>query len=46
MTAGGAAATPVIFSLAEWFGHALGYKLRTETSFRSDREIHRGRNKL
>ena len=46
MTAGGAAATPLIFSLAEWFGHTLGYKQRTETSFRSDREIHRGRNKL
>jgi hypothetical protein len=43
MTAGGAAATPVIFSLAEWCGHMLGYKLRTEASFRSDREIHRGR---
>jgi len=43
MTAGGAAATPIIFSLAEWFGHALGYKLRTEASFREDREIHRGK---
>jgi len=44
MTAGGAAATPIIFSLAAWFGHALGYKLRTENSFRPDREIRRGRN--
>ena len=43
MTAGGAAATPLIFSMAEWFGHALGYKVRTQSSFRSDREIHRGR---
>src|ERR1039457_5835132 len=43
MTAGGAAGTPLIFLLAEWFGHALGYKLRTQSSFRSDREIHRGR---
>ena len=43
MIAGGAAATPVIFSLAEWFGHTLGYKPRTQSSFRSDREIHRGR---
>jgi len=46
MTAGGAAATPVIFSLAEWSGHALGYQLRTENSFRPDREIHRSRKKL
>jgi rod shape-determining protein MreD len=43
MTAGGAAATPVIFELFNWCGQRLGYKLRTETSFRSDREIHRGR---
>lgn len=43
MTAGGAVSTPVIFSLFEWCGHMLGYKLRTEVSFRSDREIHRGR---
>src|SRR5882672_7671982 len=42
MTAGGALATPVIFSLFEWCSQALGYKLRTESSFRSDREIHRG----
>lgn len=43
MTAGGAAAAPVIFSLFEWFSHAFGYKVRTEVSFRLDREIHRGR---
>jgi rod shape-determining protein MreD len=43
MTAGGAVATPFIFSLAGWFGHALGYQLRSEISFRPDREIHRGR---
>jgi len=43
MTAGGAAATPIIFALFERCSHALGYKLRTEPSFRPDREIHRGR---
>jgi hypothetical protein len=43
MTAGGAAATPIIFALFEWCSHALGYKLRTENSFRPDREIRRGR---
>lgn len=46
MTAGGAAATPVIFALTEGCNRALGYQPRTETSFRPDREIHRGRNKL
>jgi rod shape-determining protein MreD len=44
MTAGGAVATPIIFALFEWCNHALGYQPRTETSFRSDREILRGRN--
>ena len=43
MTAGGAVATPVIFALFAWCHHALGYQPRTETSFRPDREIHRGR---
>jgi hypothetical protein len=44
MTAGGAVATPVIFALFGWCDHALGYQPRLETSFRSDREIRRGRN--
>jgi rod shape-determining protein MreD len=44
MTAGGAVATPVIFALFDWCNHALGYPPRTETSFRPDREILRGRN--
>ena len=44
MTAGGAVATPVIFALFEWCHHALGYRPRTESSFRPDREILRGRN--
>jgi rod shape-determining protein MreD len=43
MTVGGAAATPLVFALFAWCNHALGYKPRTETSFRPDREIHRGR---
>jgi hypothetical protein len=43
MTAGGAAATPVLFALFDWCNHALGYQLRTESSFRPDREIHRRR---
>jgi cell shape-determining protein MreD len=46
MTAGGAAAAPVIFALFEWCGRTFGYQPRTETSFRADREILRGRNNL
>jgi hypothetical protein len=41
MTAGGAAATPIIFVLFDWCHHALGYQPHTETSFRPDREIRR-----
>jgi rod shape-determining protein MreD len=44
MTAGGAVATPMIFALFGRANHALGYQPRTETSFRPDREILRGRN--
>ena len=43
MTAGGAAATPLVFALFDWSNRALGYQPRTETSFRSDREIQRRR---
>jgi len=43
MAAGGAVATPFLFSLFGWCGQALGYKPRIETSFRPDREIQRGR---
>jgi rod shape-determining protein MreD len=39
MTVGGAVATPVIFSLGDWCGGALGYRLRSQVSFRDDREI-------
>jgi hypothetical protein len=45
MTAGGALATPVFFALFAWCDHALGYQVRTETSFRPDREIRRGARK-
>jgi rod shape-determining protein MreD len=41
MIAGGAAATPLIFALFDWCQNALGYRPRTETSFRPDREIRR-----
>ena len=43
MTVGGGLATPVIFSLGDWCGQALGYKPRMEVSFRSDREIRHGK---
>jgi cell shape-determining protein MreD len=46
MTGGGAAATPVIFALFAWCDRALGYQPRSETSFRPDREIQRGRKKV
>ncbi len=44
MTLGGAAAAPFIFALFAGCHHALGHPPRTETSFRADREIHRGRS--
>jgi cell shape-determining protein MreD len=44
MTAGGAVATPFIFALMNRCNRALGYQPQTETSFRPDREIQRGRN--
>ncbi len=43
MTLGGAVATPLVFALMNWFNHALGYQVRTESSFRLDREIKRTR---
>ena len=42
----GAFATPFIFSLMDWCNGSLGYKLRTEVSFRPDREIRHSRKKL
>jgi hypothetical protein len=46
MIAGGAAATPIFFALFTWCDHALGYQPHTETSFRPDRQIARGRKKI
>jgi hypothetical protein len=46
MTAGGAVATPFFFALFQWCDDALGYKPRTETSFRPDREILRDRRRF
>jgi hypothetical protein len=43
MTAGGAVATPFIFALMDKCNRAFGYQPHQETSFRSDREIKRGR---
>jgi hypothetical protein len=43
MTAGGAAATPVIFALFDWFGQTLGYKPEQGMGFRPDREIRHGK---
>lgn len=44
MSVGGAVATPVLFFMFNWLRHALGYKPVTQTSFRPDREIRRGRS--
>lgn len=46
MIVGGAVATPFFFTLFEWLDQALGYQPRTESSFRPDREISRGRKKI
>ena len=43
MTAGGAAATPLVFAVLNGCNQALGYQPRSEPSFRPDREIRRGR---
>ena len=43
MAAGGALATPIVFGFFDWCNHALGYKPRTESSFRPDREIRRSK---
>src|ERR1700722_12623813 len=45
MTACGAFATPIFFALFGCCDHAFCYQPRSETSFRPDREILRGRNK-
>lgn len=44
MSVGGAIATPIFFTLFGWLNRLLGYEPATESSFRADREIRRGRN--
>jgi cell shape-determining protein MreD len=39
----GATATPILFQLFAWSNRTLGYRPVTETTFRLDREIRRGR---
>jgi rod shape-determining protein MreD len=44
MTLAGAVATPIFFRLFDWLNRVLGYQAVTQTSFRPDREIRRGRH--
>ncbi len=44
MSVGGAIATPIVFLLFGWCERAFGYHRVTQTSFRPDREIRRGRS--
>jgi hypothetical protein len=43
MTGGGAAATPIVFILFEWLERVFVHRRATQSSFRPDREIRRGR---
>jgi cell shape-determining protein MreD len=43
MTVGGAVATPVFFVFFEWLQRTFTHRRASEISFRSDREIRRGR---
>jgi rod shape-determining protein MreD len=43
MSVGGGVAVPVLFQLFDLFDRTLSYRRATETSFRPDREIRRGR---
>ena len=43
MSVGGGIATPALFLLFDWFDRVFSYRHATETSFRPDREIRRGR---
>lgn len=43
MSAGGAAATPIVFVLFGWLHRMLVHDRATQSSFRADREIRRGR---
>ena len=44
MSIGGAIVSPILFLCFEWCERALGHRRVTETSFRPDREIWRGRS--
>ncbi|HEX4342623.1 MAG TPA: hypothetical protein VH255_04490 [Verrucomicrobiae bacterium] len=44
MMVGGAVATPLLFKLFGFFENALSYRRAVESSFRTDREIRRGRS--
>ena len=44
MSLGGAILTPICFRLFDGLNHALSYRPVSESSFRPDREIRRGRN--
>jgi len=44
MSVGGAIATPIFFLVFGWCERAFGYRRVTQTSFRPDREIRRGRS--
>ena len=44
MSLGGAVAAPIFFYVFDWGQRTLGYRRVTETSFRPDREIRRGRS--
>jgi rod shape-determining protein MreD len=44
MTVGGGIATPIIFFIVDWCERIFGPTRATESSFRPDREIRRGRN--
>ena len=43
MSVGGAIATPVVFVFFDWVQHTFTHRRASESSFRSDREIRRGR---
>jgi cell shape-determining protein MreD len=43
MSVGGAIATPALLLLFDWFERQFSYQRASETSFRPDREIRRGR---
>ena len=43
MSVGGAIATPICFEMFSWLNRTLVHRRATETSFRSDREIRRGK---